>query len=94
MNTPPINAERLLGHLRDLDQIGRDDEGRLVRLAGSDADEAASDAQMIAQIAPSAMIFVPSTGGISHNPREHTPDADLVAGANILLDVVSLLAAQ
>lgn len=55
---------------------------------------AGHDAQMIARIAPSAMIFVPSIGGISHNPREHTPDADLVVGANILLDVVSHLAAR
>jgi N-carbamoyl-L-amino-acid hydrolase len=35
---------------------------------------------------------VPSAGGISHNPREHTEDAELVAGANILLDVVTELA--
>lgn len=55
---------------------------------------AGHDAQMIARIAPAAMIFVPSIGGISHNPREHTPDADLVAGANILLDVVTRLAAE
>jgi N-carbamoyl-L-amino-acid hydrolase len=55
---------------------------------------AGHDAQMIARIAPSAMIFVPSVGGISHNPREHTPDADLVAGANILLDVTAQLAAE
>jgi N-carbamoyl-L-amino-acid hydrolase len=55
---------------------------------------AGHDAQMIARIAPTAMIFVPSIGGISHNPREHTPDADLVAGASILLDVVTRLAAQ
>ncbi|EIM30811.1 acetylornithine deacetylase/succinyldiaminopimelate desuccinylase-like deacylase [Microvirga lotononidis] len=54
---------------------------------------AGHDAQMIARIAPAAMIFVPSIGGISHNPREHTPDADLVAGANILLDVTATLAA-
>jgi N-carbamoyl-L-amino-acid hydrolase len=54
---------------------------------------AGHDAQMIARIAPSAMIFVPSIGGISHNPREHTPDGDLVAGANVLLDVVAGLAA-
>lgn len=53
---------------------------------------AGHDAQMMARIAPSAMIFVPSIGGISHNPREHTLDADLVAGANILLDVVTRLA--
>lgn len=55
---------------------------------------AGHDAQMIARIAPTAMIFVPSIGGISHSPREHTPDADLIAGANILLDVATRLAAQ
>jgi len=55
---------------------------------------AGHDAQMIARIAPSAMIFVPSVGGISHNPRERTSDADLVAGANILLDVVTRLASR
>ena len=53
---------------------------------------AGHDAQMMARIAPAAMIFVPSAGGISHNPREHTDDAELVAGANILLDVATQLA--
>lgn len=52
---------------------------------------AGHDAQMIARIAPAAMIFVPSVAGISHNPKEFTPEADLVAGANILLDVVRKL---
>jgi beta-ureidopropionase / N-carbamoyl-L-amino-acid hydrolase len=55
---------------------------------------AGHDAQMIARIAPAAMIFVPSIGGISHNPREQTRDADLVAGANVLLDVTARLAVQ
>lgn len=36
----------------------------------------------------SAMIFVPSIGGISHNPREASSETDLVAGANVLLEVV------
>jgi N-carbamoyl-L-amino-acid hydrolase len=54
---------------------------------------AGHDAQMMARIAPSAMIFVPSKDGISHNPAEFTAEADLVAGANILLDVVRSLAA-
>ncbi|TKC92219.1 Zn-dependent hydrolase [Trinickia terrae] len=49
---------------------------------------AGHDAQMIARIAPAAMIFVPSRGGISHNPREHTDDDQLIDGANLLLDVV------
>ncbi|UIJ83086.1 Zn-dependent hydrolase [Rhizobium leguminosarum] len=55
---------------------------------------AGHDAQMIARIAPSAMIFVPSIGGISHNPKEYTDDDDLVAGTNILLDVVRRLATE
>ena len=49
---------------------------------------AGHDAQMIARIAPAAMIFVPSRGGISHNPREHTDDDQLILGAQVLLDVV------
>lgn len=50
---------------------------------------AGHDAQMIARMAPAAMIFVPSRGGISHNPREHTDDDQLIQGALVLLDVVS-----
>jgi N-carbamoyl-L-amino-acid hydrolase len=53
---------------------------------------AGHDAQMMARLCPAAMIFVPSAGGISHNPREHTEAADLVAGAQVLLDVVRGLA--
>lgn len=53
---------------------------------------AGHDAQMIARIAPAAMIFVPSRDGISHNPREHTDPPDLIAGANVLLDVVERIA--
>lgn len=53
---------------------------------------AGHDAQMIARIAPSAMIFVPSRGGISHNPAEFTADGELIAGANILLGVAARLA--
>ncbi|MCA0175256.1 MAG: Zn-dependent hydrolase [Proteobacteria bacterium] len=49
---------------------------------------AGHDAQMLATLAPTAMIFVPSRGGISHNPREHTDDAQLIQGAHVLLDVV------
>ena len=50
---------------------------------------AGHDAQMIARVCPAAMIFVPSRGGISHSPDEHTDEADLIAGANILLDVAA-----
>jgi N-carbamoyl-L-amino-acid hydrolase len=78
---------------------------RLVRLIESKAQArsyrtrrmtsgAGHDAQMMARICPSAMIFVPSAGGISHNPREHTEPADLLRGANVLLDVVLALASE
>ena len=49
---------------------------------------AGHDAQMLARICPAAMIFVPSVGGISHNPREHTADGDLVLGVEVLMDTV------
>ncbi len=52
---------------------------------------AGHDAQMMARICPAAMIFVPSVAGISHNPQEYTREADLIAGANVLLDVVVAL---
>ncbi len=53
---------------------------------------AGHDAQMLARVAPTAMIFTPSRGGISHNPAEHTDPADLEAGANVLLHVMLQLA--
>jgi N-carbamoyl-L-amino-acid hydrolase len=46
---------------------------------------AGHDAQIMASIAPSAMIFVPSVKGLSHNPQEFTAPEDLIAGANVLL---------
>lgn len=49
---------------------------------------ASHDAQMIARICPTAMIFVPSVGGISHNPAEFTRSEDLALGAQILADVI------
>lgn len=48
---------------------------------------AGHDAQMVSRITPSAMIFVPSIEGISHNPLEHTSDEHLIKGAEVLLDV-------
>lgn len=47
---------------------------------------AGHDAQMMARICPTAMIFVPSTGGLSHCPEESTPPEDLARGAAVLLE--------
>jgi N-carbamoyl-L-amino-acid hydrolase len=53
---------------------------------------AGHDAQMLARICPTAMIFVPSAGGISHNVKEYTSPSDLEAGANVLLHTLLQLA--
>ena len=55
---------------------------------------AGQDAQMLARICKTAMIFIPSIRGISHNPAEYSTDTDVVNGANILLDVVKALSEQ
>ena len=54
---------------------------------------AGHDAQMFARVCPSAMIFVPSVEGISHNPSEFTSQEDVTLGSNILLQVLLQLAA-
>ena len=46
---------------------------------------AGHDAQEMARLAPTGMIFVPSVGGISHSPREFTRPEDCANGANVLL---------
>ena len=53
---------------------------------------AGHDAQMMQRICPTAMIFVPSVAGLSHNVREHTEPRDLVAGAQVLMNLVLELA--
>ena len=58
------------------------------------ASGAGHDAQMLARMCPSGMIFVPSHKGLSHNVNEHTDEADLIAGANILLDVMLQLSSE
>jgi N-carbamoyl-L-amino-acid hydrolase len=49
---------------------------------------AGHDAQEIALIAPVAMIFVPSVGGISHSPKEFSKAVDMANGANVLLQAI------
>jgi N-carbamoyl-L-amino-acid hydrolase len=49
---------------------------------------AGHDAQMMAQLGPMGMIFVPSVAGISHSPLELTRWEDCANGANVLLQTV------
>ena len=49
---------------------------------------AAHDAVYMARIAPTAMVFVPCEGGISHNEFENARPGDIAAGCNVLLHAV------
>ena len=53
---------------------------------------AGHDSQVIAPHVPTAMIFVPSRGGISHNPDEYTEPEKLLCGIEVLEDVLYQLA--
>ena len=52
---------------------------------------AGHDAQDMATIVPTGMIFVPSKGGISHSPKEFTSAKDMANGANVLLHTILAL---
>lgn len=52
---------------------------------------AGHDAQLIQPHVPSAMIFVPSIGGISHHWSENTSDEDIMLGASVYVDAISRL---
>ena len=49
---------------------------------------AGHDAQDLARITPTGMIFVPSVGGISHSPKEYTPPQQIANGVNVLLRTI------
>lgn len=53
---------------------------------------AGHDAQMFAPNCPTAMIFIPSAKGLSHNIAEYSAPCDILAGAQVLLDTVLDLA--
>lgn len=53
---------------------------------------AGHDAQMLARVCPTGMVFVPSRGGVSHNPTEFTEPHHLAAGAQVLAEVLAELA--
>lgn len=49
---------------------------------------AGHDAQAMAEITESGMIFVPSVDGISHSPKEYSDTTACINGANVLLNSV------
>ena len=49
---------------------------------------AGHDAMQMAKIAPTGMIFIPSTNGISHNPTEWTDPEDICLGTQLLVEAL------
>jgi len=75
-----------------------------IRLAATEAERlglshrrsatvAGHDATNLKEAVPTVMLFVPSVEGISHNEREYTSDADMLAGVEVLTAVLTRVAA-
>jgi beta-ureidopropionase / N-carbamoyl-L-amino-acid hydrolase len=67
------------------DAAARHAPGLAVRMPSA----AGHDAQIVAEIIPAGMMFVPSIGGISHHWAENTSDEDIVLGARVFADAVA-----
>src|ERR1700736_311501 len=79
---PPTPFEpRLVGKVREAAAAQGYPHREIISGAGHDA-------VYMARVAPTAMIFVPCVGGISHNEIEDATPADLTAGCNVLLNAV------
>ncbi len=49
---------------------------------------AGHDTQEMARLGPVGLLFIPSKGGISHNPKEYSSPAEVANGANVLLQTI------
>lgn len=77
-NKPPVDSDPLL--VQALVAACEDNGYAYARMASG----AGHDAMCMADLAPQAMLFVPSRNGVSHSPDEYTPPEDCVAGAQVL----------
>ncbi|HEX3176454.1 MAG TPA: Zn-dependent hydrolase [Methylomirabilota bacterium] len=80
-----FGSERFDAELVDLI---RNTAGRLGTPSLDLPSQAGHDAYYVSRVAPTAMIFTPCDGGISHNERESTRLADALPGVNVLLQAV------
>ena len=68
------------------------DKARARQLSTRDMIAAAGhDSVLIAPLCPSAMLFVPSVGGITHNPREYSTTQHVTHGAQVMLEAILTL---
>lgn len=84
--TPTLMNEKIV---RIIEQAAKENVGDQYKVMPSGAGH---DSQIFAQYVPTAMLFVPSIDGISHNINEETKIADLVKGIEVLIDVLYELA--
>lgn len=84
---PALTDERMRGYIAD----AAEELGLSYKLMPSGAGH---DAQDMARIAPTGMIFVPSKGGISHSPNEYTSPQDMANGADVLVRTILAVDAQ
>jgi N-carbamoyl-L-amino-acid hydrolase len=81
-NSVPIEIE-----MQDLVETASNNAGFAnIRLPSG----AGHDAQAIASITKIAMVFVPSTDGISHAPQEYSTPEDCANGTQVLLELLML----
>ena len=55
---------------------------------------AGHDAKYMIDVCPTAMIFIPCKGGLSHNEMEDAENVRLIAGAQVLLDAALIKAME
>lgn len=77
----------------DLTGVLRDEAARLGLAALDMPSGAGHDAQTMQALCPSALVFVPSRNGVSHAPEEFTDWPDIEQGAELMLAVLTRLAA-
>ena len=53
---------------------------------------AGHDAGVIAEVAPTAMLFLRSPGGVSHHPAETVQESDVALGLEVLVHFIHALA--
>ncbi len=84
--------EPVVFHPQVVDLVGEVSAGRGLSVRSMPSG-AGHDAQMMARVCPSGMVFVPSAEGISHNVAEYTGADDLANGAQVLADTLLRLTA-
>ena len=85
---PALMDETLQAHIAAAAE--RHASGSWVRMPSA----ASHDAQVLARHIPSAMLFIPSIGGVSHDFAEDTAEEDIVLGCQVLATAAASILAE